>query len=146
MNPFYRRLAVCSIVTLGAVTALATVLPARADPLDGLRWKNRILILVAPSAQDDRLQAQRRHLEAVSGGMRERDIVVMDAIGDGRQARELRRRLATDGRAFRIVLIGKDGNQSFASGDPLTAREIFGRIDAMPMRRDEMRKNNRTGG
>jgi hypothetical protein len=145
MSPLSRRAAMRRIAILSVVAALATVVPAGAASLDGLRWKNRVLVLVAPSAQDDQLQAQRRLLQAASGGMRERDIVVMDAIGDGQQARELRKRSATDGRAFRIVLIGKDGNTAFASNNPLTAQDIFGRIDAMPMRRDEMR-NRRMGG
>lgn len=136
--------------TVCAVAALAAVLPAKtdplADPLAGLRWKSRVLVLVAPSSQDDELRTQRRHLEAASGGLFERNIVLMEAVGDGQQARLLRKRLATDGNEFRVFLVGKDGNTAFTSNDPLAAKDIFSRIDAMPMRKDEMPKEGRVGG
>lgn len=133
-------------LSASAVVALATVLPAKADPLAGLRWKSRVLVVVAPSAQDGELRTQRRHLESASNGMFERNIVLMEAVGDGQQARELRKRLATNGNEFRVFLVGKDGNTAFASNDPLVAQDIFGRIDAMPMRKDEMQKDSRAGG
>lgn len=133
-------------LSASAVAALATVLPAKADPLAGLRWKSRVLVVVAPSSQDGELRAQRRHLEAASSGMFERNIVLMEAVGEGQQARELRKRLATDGNKFRVFLVGKDGNTAFASNDPLVAKDIFGRIDAMPMRKNEMQKDSRAGG
>lgn len=134
------------IATASAIAALAAAVPAMADPLAGLRWKSRVLVLVAPSSQDAELRTQRRHIEAASGGMFERNIVLMEAVGDGQQARQLRKRLATDGSAFRVVLVGKDGNTAFASNAPIATKEIFGRIDAMPMRRDEMQKQSRVGG
>jgi hypothetical protein len=70
----------------------------------------------------------------------------MEAVGDGQQARQLRQRLAADGNQFRVFLVGKDGNTAFASSNAVAAKEIFGRIDAMPMRRDEMQKDSRIGG
>lgn len=150
MNRVSRRAAVgrraAITAALCAIAALATALPAKADPLAGLRWKSRVLVLVAPSVQDNGLRTQRRNLESASGGMFERNIVLMEAVGDGQQARELRKRLATDGNEFRVFLVGKDGNTAFASNDPVVAKEIFGRIDAMPMRRDEMQREGRVGG
>lgn len=44
-----------------------------------------------------------------------------------------------DGR-FAVALVGKDGGVKFRADEPVPAREIFGRIDAMPMRRREMRE------
>jgi hypothetical protein len=134
------------VATIGAIVALSSALPAKADPLAGLRWKSRVLVLVAPSSQDSELRTQRRNLEAASSGMFERNIVLMEAVGDGQQARQLRQRLAADGSQFRVFLVGKDGNTAFASSNAVAAKEIFGRIDAMPMRRDEMQKDSRIGG
>lgn len=144
-RPAWGMRAAISLFTC-AFAAMASAVPAKADPLAGLRWKSRVLVVVAPSPQDDELRAQRRYLEAASSGMFERNIVLMEAVGDGQQARELRKRLATDGTEFRVFLVGKDGNTAFASNDPLAAKDIFGRIDAMPMRRDEMQKDSRAGG
>lgn len=150
MNRVFRRPALggrtAIAVTIGACVAFALVAPAKADPLAGLRWKSRVLILVAPSSHDDELRIQRKNLEAASGGMFERNVILMEAVGDGHQARQLRKRLATDGQEFRVFLVGKDGNVAFAANDPLVVQEIFGRIDAMPMRRDEMQKQSRVGG
>ncbi len=143
-RPAYRG-RVALIATMSAIVALATTVPAKADPLAGLRWKSRVLVLVAPSSQDNELRVQRRYIEAASGGMFERNIVLMEAVGDGAQARALRQRLAADGREFRVFLVGKDGNTAFSSNDPVAAKEIFGRIDAMPMRRNEMQKQSRVG-
>lgn len=138
------RIAIAAIVCV--LTALAGVVPAAADPLAGLRWKSRVLVLVASSAQDNELRTQRRHLEAASGGLFERNVVLMEAVGYGQQARLLRKRLAADGNEFRIFLVGKDGNTAFTSNHPLVAKDIFLRIDAMPMRKNEMQKEGRTGG
>lgn len=150
MNRLSRRAALGGRVAIAlsvcAAAALMAVLPAQADPLSEMRWKSRVLVVVAPSAQDRELRAQRRHLEAASGGMFERNIVLMEAVGDGQQAHELRKRLATDGNEFRVFLVGKDGNTAFASKQPLATRDIFGRVDAMPMRRNDMQKDSRVGG
>lgn len=40
---------------------------------------------------------------------------------------------------FAVVLIGKDGGEKYRSCTPISSRNIFDRIDAMPMRRSEIR-------
>ena len=44
-----------------------------------------------------------------------------------------------DGR-FTVVLVGKDGGEKFRSHGPVSPQDIFDQIDAMPMRRREMRR------
>jgi hypothetical protein len=39
---------------------------------------------------------------------------------------------------FQALLIGKDGTVKLRSAEPLPAKDIFGLIDSMPMRRQEM--------
>ena len=41
---------------------------------------------------------------------------------------------------FAAVLIGRDGGQKLRSGSPISAEELFGKIDEMPMRRRELRE------
>jgi hypothetical protein len=41
--------------------------------------------------------------------------------------------------SFRAVLVGKDGGAKLSQPTPLDAARLFATIDAMPMRRDEMR-------
>lgn len=122
--------------------SLGAVLPAEArdTPLSGYRWKNRVLVVVAPSRQDGNLVAQRRIFEQNAKGMAERQIVLIEAAGDDERARGIRAQLGADDRMFRVVLVGKDGNAAVSSSKPFNAAELFGRVDAMPMRRDEMRR------
>ena len=113
---------------------------AKSASLSDYRWKSRVLVIVAPTAEDSELIAQRRLFKEASKGMAERDVVLLEAAGDSERARQIRSQLSAGSGQFRAILVGKDGNTAFSSGKPVTAAELFGRIDAMPMRRDEMRR------
>ncbi|AWN50478.1 DUF4174 domain-containing protein [Methylobacterium sp. 17Sr1-1] len=117
---------------------LAAVLPAASagSDLDRYRWKSRVLVIAA-AADDPRVAAQGRIAEAAGAGMRERDLVVVRAIGEGREAASLRRRLGLPATGFRAVLVGKDGGAKLVAEEPIPAERLFSTIDAMPMRRDE---------
>lgn len=111
---------------------------SQAAPLDELRWKNRVLVVVAPD-EGPAARRQRQIYSASEKGMSERAIVLVEALGDGERSRQIRVRLGADGTRFGVYLIGKDGNTAFTSTMPVTADVLFGKVDAMPMRRDEMR-------
>ncbi len=72
-------------------------------------------------------------------GLAERNLVVMEAVGTGPEATALRKRLRLPPEAFRAVLIGKDGGSKLVSEEPIPPQTLFATIDAMPMRKDEMR-------
>lgn len=110
-----------------------------ATTLDQYRWKNRLLVVTGP-AGDAAAAQQKRIFDTSATGMTERSIIFADATGEGGQARKVRARFNKDGTSFRVYLVGKDGNTAFSAGSPVSASEIFGRVDAMPMRRDEMRR------
>lgn len=113
--------------------------PLSRDPLAGQRWRSRVLVVSAPGAEDARLKAQRAALGPVRDGLAERQLVVMEAVGTGPEALALRKRLGLPPGAFRAVLIGKDGGAKLVSEEPIPPQTLFATIDAMPMRRDEMR-------
>ncbi|SFV03474.1 protein of unknown function [Methylobacterium sp. 174MFSha1.1] len=123
---------------LASTLLLGAVLPAAAAgfDLDRYRWKSRVLVIAA-AADDPRAGAQGRIAEAAGAGMRERDLVVVRAIGEGREAAALRRRLGLPATGFRAVLVGKDGGAKLVAEEPIPAERLFSTIDAMPMRRDE---------
>ena len=75
-------------------------------------------------------------LAADKSGLAERHIVVLSDVSapGGSQLREA---LQIDG--FEIVLIGKDGGVKLRSKTPLDVETLYAVIDAMPMRRREMR-------
>ena len=128
------------IAVIGLIMGATMTAQAKTVSLSEFRGKNRILVVVGPSAQDSSLIAQRRIFQQASTGMAERDVVLVEAAGNDDRARDIRSHLSISGDSFRAVLVCKDGNSAFSTAKPVTAAELFGKIDAMPMRRDEMRK------
>ncbi len=53
----------------------------------------------------------------------------------------LRDRFAADTDRYVAVLVGKDGFEKLRAGQPILNETLFATIDAMPMRRQEMRRN-----
>ena len=123
------------VLAAGAAAAASPV-----DPLARHRWASRVLVLSAPAADDRRLAAQREAMTSVRSGLRERDLVVVEAVGHAVEAAAVRRRLGLPADAFRAVLVGKDGDAKLTSSEPIPPQRLFSTIDAMPMRRDEMRR------
>lgn len=98
-----------------------------AQDLSQYRWENRILQIETPSIKDPHFQDQSSRLVAVFRGVLERDLVILTK---------------TDAEHFQITLIGKDGGKKLTRRTVLKTEELFAIIDAMPMRRDEMRRDS----
>ncbi|TXM64711.1 DUF4174 domain-containing protein [Methylobacterium sp. WL120] len=123
-----------------AFAAFAGSGAAAQDPLARYRQVSRVLVLSAPDAGDRRLVAQRATIAAARAGLSERDLVVVEAVGGGGDAEAIRRRLGLPADAFHAVLVGKDGGVKITEPEPIAPQRLFSTIDAMPMRRDEMRR------
>lgn len=132
-----------SLGLIAATAALAS--PAAADGLDRLLWRSRALVVVAPSAEDPRLALQRRIYAADAHGARERDLVLIEVAGGDAGAVALRQRFGVAPGAFAAILVGKDGGAKLRAETPLAAAQLFGEIDGMPMRRNEMRRGAAAG-
>ena len=115
------------------------------DPLAVYRWTNRVVVISAPAPDDPRLRAQRTALAALPDQVHARDLVVVEAVGAGASADRLRRFHKLPADAFRVVLIGKDGAAKRVAAEPLPAEALFSVIDAMPMRREEMKHRDEIG-
>jgi hypothetical protein len=125
---------------LGLGLAILAAGAASAGPLDAYRDRARVLVVSAPDAGDAHLKAQRAALGSARGGVAERDLVVLEAVGSGAEARALRARLGLPADSFRAVLVGKDGGAKLTAEEPIAPQRLFATIDAMPMRRVEMRE------
>ena len=133
MRVFQRWLRPLSICTLAV---LATASASSADPIAQYHWKNRLLVILAPSARDMAFETQKHAYDQARDEYNERDLVVLaESDGDG----PLHRRFHAPAGEFRVMLIGKDGHTAIERSNPIGNRELFGLIDAMPMRRQEMR-------
>lgn len=110
------------------------------------RDTNRLLVVFAPSMSDPRLVRQVTALVGTEAGFRERDlldIVVLPTKTTARKALDavaIRRKYHVGPKEFRAMLVGKDGTVAFSSKAPIQPKTLYARIDAMPMRRDEMRR------
>jgi hypothetical protein len=116
--------------------------------LDVLRWKNRIFVVFSPSESDPSFRLQKQDLERNAEGALERDLMILDILEygesrtgnmllSGRAVEDIRNRLTVRSGPFQVFLIGKDGTVKLRSAEPVPAKDIFGLIDSMPMRRQE---------
>ncbi len=130
---------------LGGITMLTP--PTRmahateAAPLSAWRWKSRLLLVFAPDDQNPQFSTQREQLAAATAQASERDLVVIEIVGDRADhpvdGAALRAQFHVAPGAFAVVLIGKDGGEKLHQTQPISAESLFGVIDAMPMRRHE---------
>ncbi|OIX90577.1 DUF4174 domain-containing protein [Pantoea sp. Ae16] len=139
------RTARCNFTVAGALLALSMSSLAQANnndlfqtlspsstSLDGYRWKQRPVVIFAPSAQDADYVRQRTLLQQHQQALRERDMVV---LSDTRPADNgvLRKELNPAG--FEIVLVGKDGGMKLRQTRPVSAEALLSLVDSMPMRK-----------
>lgn len=85
----------------------------------------RVLAIAAPSLGDEAYRTQAALLLPALAGLIERDFVVQTQFG---------------AKSFYVVLVGKDGGEKLRRATPLSPEELFAIVDAMPMRRAEMRE------
>ncbi|WP_119462214.1 DUF4174 domain-containing protein [Rhodospirillaceae bacterium SYSU D60014] len=111
-------------------------------------WKNRVLLLFAPRRESIPYQQQVAALDGNRAGLAERDVIVLEAVGDraipfggglGETLETARLRdsfnIAPD--EFQVVLIGEDGTEKLRSAEPIATDRLFQIMDAMPTRQRE---------
>jgi len=129
---------------LALTLAGALLMGAAPDPLKPLRWRARVLVVSAPKGDDPGLRAQDAILKGDVDGQVERDLKIIRLVGadgpTGMDAQAARERLSLPPDRFEVVLVGKDGATVLRRRQPISLDDLFNRIDAMPMRRDEIRK------
>lgn len=131
------KLRILSMTILTGMTM--SINDVMAAPLDQFRWKSRVLVVVAPLGNPAAAEQRRIYQSAVKR-MSERDIVLSEAVDGSERSRQIQSLLGADGKRFQVFLVGKDGNTAMSSDKPVSANDLFGKVDAMPMRRDEMRR------
>ncbi len=114
--------------------------PAGQASVDALRGERRVFLVCAPSPDDPRLVAQRSAIAGWREGARDRDVTIVQIVGDavqgaGDAAGALRARYGLPPGSFTATLVGKDGHVALRSTEPLRGGDLDRTIDAMPMRR-----------
>jgi len=134
MNPF-------SFIFWSLLPLFHTSLESR---LEQMAWKNRVVILYCPNASDVEYKLQKKWLAEVGKDFMERDLQVIDCVEASlskEDALHLKNRFNYTPHQFCFWLIGKDGEIKLVSNKPVKPERLFGLIDSMPMRRNEMKKN-----
>ncbi len=131
-----------AVLSLAAIALAPSSASSAQDPLARYRDKARLIVAIAPDSKDARLIRQRDAYRAMGAGAQERDLVLIEAVGDSAEALALRSRFGVGGKGFRAILVGKDGGEKLGSDEPLAADDLYPLIDAMPMRQQEMRQRS----
>lgn len=108
--------------------------------LASFRDRNRVFVVYLPAA--DAAKAKRfRELwtgAGTSAGIRDRDGVLVEFAELGAQP-DVAQRLELREGQFTFALFGKDGHVAYRTNEPVEPGAVFAQIDAMPMRREEMK-------
>ncbi len=114
---------------------------------------HRLWIVFAPSSEDKRFQEQQTRWkpETIGADLNERDLLVITLFETGESKRgetaltaakvqDYRSYYRIQPGAFAAILVGKDGGEKFRTTKPVSSESVFRRIDAMPMRKEEMKR------
>lgn len=114
-----------------------------AGSLEDFRWKKRVLVVTESG------ESTGKELREAKAGLAERDVEVfvlqgaagMGKVPDKGLAAQLIERLKPEKGKPEVFLIGKDGRTILRwKAAEFTSADLFSKIDAMAMRKDEMRK------
>lgn len=112
--------------------------------LENMQWKKRVVMVYCPKISDAEFNLQKKWLSEVGKDIMERDLTVIDCVENNLSAEDalhLKERFKYTPNHFCFWLIGKDGEIKLISNKPVKPEQLFGLIDSMPMRREEMKKN-----
>lgn len=101
--------------------------------LDDVQWKYRVVILFGNDNGESYLY-QVALLDKEKNAMKERDVLLWD--GNSKLLQELNIDQSYTG----LILIGKDGGIKLQEMFPVLPEKLWTLIDAMPMRRAELRQ------
>lgn len=140
---FRRILVKMKALTLYMLIAICTPTALNAQELGNFRWNYRILLLMNPNGSpgcEEQLKVLRSHTDA----MQDRDMLLF--VFNGKELLDEHGKKCPIGikeipsPSFEgVILIGKDGGVKLKKQFPVNPEFIFERIDAMPMRRAELR-------
>lgn len=144
------RLTGPALASVALAAALCTAqAPSGLVKLENLKDEARPLLIFAARPDDPQLEIQLRTLAEHAAATHDRQIVPFALPYRSPQPTPaklaeddvdlLRRRFHVAPGDFAVVLLGKDGGEKLQSSKPLSMDRLSAVIDAMPMRREEMK-------
>lgn len=143
----YKRILYAIVILLGYYT--------NAQDLSTHQWQKRILLIITDDTNTLEFQNQIQELQNEIQGLNERQLLVYQitptsySLGISKEQHWISTSMLyndfkTNNTSFEILLIGLDGNIKLRQHSVLTPKELFNIIDAMPMRRSEIKRNRRS--
>lgn len=147
---------------LPTLSTLLLLLPFVSPPsLGSMVNHRRVVVVFAPTRTDARLIQQGELMAHHAAELQERDVVIWSNVlhqdsnaPEGTPAfagvpptqEELeseRARFHLQPNEFTVLLIGKDGGEKLRQHSPISFEQLASAIDAMPMRRDEKKRQQK---
>jgi hypothetical protein len=141
-----------------SLALIASSLNAEEPPMDlsQFRWNNRLLLLFAPNRSHSLFDELQKSIATQQAEVADRDLVIFEILESGtsrmdtsdldtQAAQSLRDKFDVNPGRFALILVGKDGSVKLNRQEQTRLEDIFALIDAMPMRREEMRQKSQTG-
>lgn len=122
--------------------------------LEKHKWTNRILIVKSVDAESNKYQEQVKEFTNSTEELIDRKLILYKIVEEnftltvyknstlnssGKVSRKLAESILNEKENFEIILIGLDGGIKLQKTEVLTKQELFNTIDAMPMRRNEIK-------
>ncbi len=79
-------------------------------------------------------------LDSQKKGIKDRDIVITSYKLSAENETVWKKWDIDRSKPFTFILVGRDGGEKHRSNQMVTHQELFGKIDAMPMRKSEIKK------
>ena len=120
------------------------------NPLNGYKWKNRVLLILGSSKSSELINAQLTRLEPLNKAFDERKILILKAVDGNLQIlngsnthnyskSDLNAVFNAEKADFKLILIGLDGGIKLEQKQPIDRLDLFGLIDGMPLRKAEIK-------
>ncbi|HBX66128.1 MAG: hypothetical protein CL670_04945 [Balneola sp.] len=146
------------VSSLLILTLIAGMTNSHAQSLDNFdlgdyKWNSRVLVVFSPNTFNADYRDQTKALKDSKSGIEDRDLEVFyvldqsSALAKGKiipddEAANLRNQFDVPSQNFTTILIGKDGTEKLRTSDAVSTKKLFETIDAMPMRKLEMKKGD----
>ncbi len=127
-----------------------------AQDLEKHQWKNRVLIIKTLDKTSKKYQKQVKEFQNSIEGLIDRKFVLYkitkndftlinykDSIlnTSGKISKKLTTKTLNKKESFEVILIGLDGQIKLRQVEVLTKEDLFKIVDAMPMRKNELKQN-----
>jgi hypothetical protein len=142
------------VLLVAAVISSALLVHDRKDaPMDlaQFQWERRLLFLFAPDASHPHFNRLQSEITKQPYEVEDRDLVIFEILEQGpsrmnttpldrQTANSIRDHFDVPQRLFTLILVGKDGGVKLKRNDQVDLADVFGLIDSMPMRQNEMQQ------